>query len=95
MMISGGKPMYEEHEALDKWCPLRGNGLLCQGSGCMMWRWQPLMADDAFAAAVKSVVDGGISHKNATAHVIANRRHFGLPETEYKGYCGLAGGFLN
>ncbi len=84
-----------EVEALDTWCPLRGNGLCCQGVGCMMWRWQPLMADDAFKEAVKkAALDIGDKHPSrpkAAAHVVANRAEYGLPDKPYKGYCGIAG----
>ena len=43
--------MYTEDEALKKFCPAAmgsaaTEGSLCQGSGCMAWRWDGLLNKD-------------------------------------------------
>ena len=67
----------------------------CLGSGCLAWRWLPLMADKAFAAAIiKAAADIGDKSENkqkATKHVMENRAEYGLPTVPFDGYCGLAG----
>lgn len=67
----------------------------CVASECMMWRWQPLLADDAFKEAVKKAAeklgDKSPSRKKAVQHVIDNRSDYGLPDKPYRGFCGLAG----
>lgn len=69
--------------------------LNCSGSRCMAWRWQPLMADDAWIEAVRKAAididDKSHNRAKAAAHVNANRAEYGLPTKPYKGYCGLAG----
>lgn len=85
-----------EEEAKTKWCPLdRTDGAPCVGANCMMWRWLPLLADDAFkAAVVKAAADIGDKSENkhkAAQHVIANRAEYGLPTKPFDGFCGLAG----
>ena len=65
----------------------------------MAWRWQPLLADDAFKdAVIKAREDlkltGSLKQDDAAKHVTANREKYGLPPKPYLGYCGLAGEFL-
>jgi len=110
-MNSSGHPVYTEDVAKTVRCcgpddcGKRGAveidglmGRVCAGAGCMAWRWKPLMADAAFAEAVKKVHDkcpeGPITHAKAVAHVMAHKADYGLPTVPYLGYCGLAGGFL-
>lgn len=92
-----------EEEVAGKWCPYTGSHegafdpkhQTCIGSRCMAWRWLPLMADEAFKAAVSKAKDD-IGDKTpagvkASQHVIANRAAYGLPDKPFDGYCGLAG----
>lgn len=66
----------------------------CIASDCMSWRWEPLLADDRFAAAVKAAAeelgDTSPGRHKAAKHVIANRAAYGLPEKPFRGWCGLA-----
>jgi len=75
-----------------------GSSNRCIASDCMMWRWQPLMADKAFEEAVKKAAielnDKHPQRFKSGKHVLANREKYGLPENPTHGYCGLAGGFL-
>lgn len=91
--------MLTETEAKAKWCfltigtdqPYR----VCVASGCMSWRWAPLMADDAYAEAVRKAAtdigDTSPSRAKAAKHVNANRAEYGLPTEPFQGFCGLAG----
>lgn len=67
----------------------------CIGSSCMAWRWEPLKADDAFAAAIikaaAEIGDKVESRTKATKHVMANRAKYDLPTKPFEGFCGLAG----
>jgi len=94
-MIGGG-PFYTEDVAKSKWCPHQQH--TCEASFCMAWRWQPLLADDAFKEAVikrrEETKDTGSNQKQAVEYVMANRARYNLPEKPYLGYCGLAGEFL-
>ena len=60
----------------------------------MAWRWEPLLADEAFQAAVLKAAaelgDTGNKHK-AAKHVADNRAMYGLPTAPFRGWCGLAG----
>lgn len=87
-----------EEEAKTKWCPYTTLGDTtesCVGSGCMAWRWQPLMADEKFKTAIiKAAVDINDTTEGktkATKHVMANRADYGLPTVPFDGFCGLAG----
>lgn len=70
----------------------------CVASDCMMWRLQPLMADPAFAEAVKARAektgDKDPSRRDSAAYVLAHRSEYDLHDKPFMGYCGLAGGFL-
>lgn len=64
----------------------------CSSFDCMAWRWQPLMADEAFKTAVKERMStADESHVKAAAYVVDHRDEFGLPVQPYLGFCGLAG----
>ncbi len=64
----------------------------CVGSSCVLWRWQPVMADDpAFKLAGSVVMKNGASPNAATAKVWANREEYGVPTAPYRGWCGLGG----
>lgn len=103
-MISSGHPMYEEEEAkLKRCCGPEGCGdgrpkRYCVASDCMAWRLQPLMADPAFAEAVKARAektgDKDPSRRDSAAYVLAHRSEYDLHDKPFMGYCGLAGGFL-
>ncbi len=98
-MVIGGTPVYPEDEARTKWCPMVQGDATCIASGCMMWRWQPLLADDAFKDAVikaRRELKQTKSDKqdDAAKHVLKNRAKYGLPPNPHLGYCGLAGEFL-
>ena len=82
-----------------EWKTNRGDfpagALACTANECMAWRWLPLMADDAFKAAVikaaTEIGDTSNGRHKASQHVIANRAAYGLPTQPFDGYCGLAG----
>lgn len=95
-----------EDEAKTKMCPftfsqsghpeLREPGPWpCIGSDCMAWRWLPLMADEAFKAAVikaaDDIGDKTDSRHKAAKHVTENRAAYGLPDAPFDGFCGIAG----
>jgi len=92
---------YAEDEARTKFCPIgqwkSSYDLMtyCRASECMMWQWQPLLADDKFKEAVQRAAeelkDTSPARKKAVAYVVANRLEYGLPDKPYKGYCGLTG----
>ena len=83
-----------EQEAKGKYCP-QMQMASCAGSYCMAWRWQPLMTDDAWVAAVKKaaeeLVDTSTNRAKAAKHVNEHRAQYGLPTKPFAGYCGLAG----
>lgn len=88
-----------EDEAKTKQCCKVGNtGLFaaCLGSGCMGWRWQPLMANGAWIAAVqqaaKDISDESSNRAKAAKHVNENRAQYGLPTAPTHGYCGREDG---
>lgn len=84
-----------EEEAKTKRCVLGINQGPCIGSTCMAWRWQPLMTDDAWVAAVKKaaedIKDASSNRMKAAKHVNDHRAEYGLPTKPTRGYCGLAG----
>jgi hypothetical protein len=89
--------MMTEDEAKTKWCPFQGSyeaGSRCKASGCTVWRWQELQADDDYLAAVvkaaEEIGDTTTSKHKAAKHVTQNRAHYGLPTKPYLGGCGLA-----
>jgi len=85
--------VHTEKQAQEKNCAREPFRKCCTASNCMAWRWQPLMADNPFAAAVKKCMDRDkVSHAKACAYVGDNRAEFGLATEPYLGYCGLAGG---
>ena len=61
---------------------------MCRGSDCAIWRWQPVMAEEMKAAVAKAISEGR-THKEAVAHVAANRHDYGVPDRPYQGWCGL------
>ena len=68
----------------------------CKGDACPLWRWEPLNADDpvfkaAVAAKIKELGGSPGYHKQAVAHVMANREALGLPVRPTQGFCGLGG----
>jgi hypothetical protein len=87
-----------EDEAKTKWCvnspPVSNAGFYCEGSKCMAWRWLPLMADEAFKAAViKAAADIGDTTENkhkAAKHVTMNRDEYGLSTKPFDGFYGMA-----
>lgn len=93
------RAVHFDHEGNEKFGGLnRGNvGTQCKcwASACMMWRWVPLLADDAFKdAVIKAAAEIGDKSENrakAAKHVIANRAKYGLPTVPFDGFCGLAG----
>ncbi len=105
-MVIGGTPVYPEDEAqLKRCCGPEGCGAqhgvmrFCIGSSCMGWRWQPLLADDAFKEAVIKAREDlkqtkSAKQDDAAKHVAKNRAKYGLPPEPHLGYCGLAGQFL-
>lgn len=77
-------------------CPIgipTQKSLSCLGSICMAWRWQPLLADDAFLAAVvkaaEEIGDKSANKHKAAAHVSRNRAKYGLPTEPTIGFCGM------
>jgi len=84
-----------ENEAKGKECPqtmTASGGGYCHVSGCMAWRWQPLLADDQFIAAVKKRMDTSNDlHPAAARYVTGHRAEFGLPTVPFRGFCGLGG----
>jgi hypothetical protein len=69
--------------------------VFCRGAICMAWRWEPLMCDDAWVAAVKQcaedIGDKSQNRAKAAAHVNENREAYGLPTEPFRGFCGIAG----
>lgn len=64
----------------------------CRGEQCAIWRWKALTVDDGpFKSAVSKAMADGMTHKAAVAHVMDNRRDLGIPDTPYRGWCGLGG----
>lgn len=67
----------------------------CLASECLMWRWQELLADEAFGEAVikaaEEIKDTSPSRTKAARHVMQNRAKYGLPVVPFRGWCGLAG----
>lgn len=66
----------------------------CSGSGCMAWRWQPLLCDPAWEQAViraaAQIDDKTPNRRHAAKYVMEHRAEFGLPARPYLGWCGLA-----
>ena len=84
--------MFTEADAKTKWCH-RGpahDDMPCLGSTCMAWRWQPLQADAAFMAAVKTLEDAGTPKAKAGKMVHDDPSAYGLPSKPFRGWCGLA-----
>lgn len=74
----------------------------CRGSGCILWRWQPILASSpAFVSAVQAEMKraaeaagkptGGGFHKQAVATVMADKAAHGVPDRSEYGWCGLGG----
>ena len=87
--IEAGKKACPVSQAM----PLEHQYRCCLGSGCMAWRWQPLLADDAFLAAVvkaaEEIGDKSANKHKAAAHVSRNRAKYGLPTEPTIGFCGM------
>ena len=64
-----------EDEAKTKWCPVIEPAIHCIGSGCMAWRWNPVM----FMPYQET--DPAMDHLGSG----------GQEPNTAKGYCGLAG----
>ncbi len=108
-MMIGGTPVYPEFDVHALRCcgpescgqksKEKPSERYCIASKCMAWRWQPLLADDAFKDAVIEAREdlkqtGASRQDDAVKHVIKNREKYGLPPKPHLGYCGLAGEFL-
>ena len=67
----------------------------CRGAWCMAWRWEPLMVNPKWIAAVKTAAleidDKTPGRHKAAALVNANLAAYGLPPKPFRGWCGLAG----
>lgn len=64
----------------------------CRGPACILWRWEPLSAEDPrFKKAISEAIKSGNPHRNAVAYVMARREELGLPTKPERGFCGLAG----
>ena len=93
-----------ESMAAEMVCCLPGPESLCASTVCMAWRWRPLMADDAFLNAVKTVMNKLMkekkmlrlpAHNEAVKIVTKDRKGHGLPDKPFEGWCGLAGEPVN
>lgn len=84
-----------ETEAKNKTCPVLRQPAQCIGRGCMAWRWQPLLCDEAWEKAVHAAaakIDDKSPHKKLAAkYVMEHRTEFGLPAEPFRGWCGMAG----
>lgn len=78
-------------------CPIMSAGdsyLGCIADRCAAWRWEPLLADGAFAEAVRKAIaetDPPRRHAEAVEVVRSNRAAYGIPTEPFRGWCGLAG----
>lgn len=84
--------IFNAEDATNFACGPQAERGFCYGPKCAVWRWEPLLADEAFAAAVKKAeAETGMPHPKAAKHVTENRAQYGLPTKPFRGYCGLAG----